>query len=240
MPLSPRLWGAGRRVLIAGGLLVTYIVFAAASMRIALRSRDVIVPSLGGKTVNDASAALISSGLNLKVEDARRPDPTVPAGQILSQDPAAGTRTRRERSVKVWVSSGPHVKQIPLLVGESERSAQLRAQQDGLTLLPEAEIRSADYPVGAVIAQNPPQKTTADQVALLVNRGERSTTYVMPDLIGVNGDRAADVLRASGFRVSVVGDHPYPGVPAGIVLRQSPQGGFQVSPGDAISLEVSR
>jgi len=37
-----------------------------------------------------------------------------------------------------------------------------------------------------------------------------------------------------------VGDHPYPGVPAGIVLRQSPQGGFQVAPGDPISLEVSR
>jgi beta-lactam-binding protein with PASTA domain len=240
MALSPRLWGAGRRLLIAGGLLVTYVVFAAASMRVALRSRDVIVPSLSGKTVNDASAVLINSGLNLKVEDARRSDPTVPAGRVISQDPSAGTRTRRQRSVKVWVSAGPRVKQVPLLVGESERTAQLRAQQDGLTLLPEAEIRSADYPVGAVIAQNPPQKTNADQVALLVNRGERSTTYVMPDLIGVNGDRAADVMRASGFRVSVVGDHPYPGVPAGIVLRQSPQGGFQVSPGEAISLEVSR
>ncbi|HTL43139.1 MAG TPA: PASTA domain-containing protein [Vicinamibacterales bacterium] len=240
MALSPRLWGAGRRLLIAGGLLVTYLVFAAASMRVALRSRDVIVPSLSGKTVNDASAVLLNSGLNLKVEDARRPDPTVPAGRVISQDPSAGTRTRRQRSVKVWVSAGPRVKQVPLLVGESERTAQLRAQQDGLTLLPESEIRSADYPVGAVIAQNPPQKTNADQVALLVNRGERSTTYVMPDLIGVNGDRAADVLRASGFRVSVVGDHPYPGVPAGIVLRQSPQGGFQVSPGEAISLEVSR
>lgn len=240
MALSPRLWGAGRRLLIAGGLLVTYVVFAAASMRIALRSRDVVVPSLNGKTVNDASAMLTNSGLNLKVEEARRPDPVVPAGRIINQDPEAGTRTRRERSVKVWVSSGARVKQIPLLVGESERTAQLRAQQDGLTLLPQAEIRSADYPVGAVIAQNPPQKTNAEQVALLVNRGERSTTYVMPDLIGVNGDRAADVLRTSGFRVSVVGDHPYPGVPAGIVLRQSPQGGFQVSPGDAISLEVSR
>jgi eukaryotic-like serine/threonine-protein kinase len=240
MALSRRVWGAGKRVLIAGGLLLTYIVFAAASMRIALRSRDAIVPSLSGKTVNDASAVLTSSGLNLKVEEARRPDPVVPAGRIITQDPAAGTRTRRQRSVKVWVSAGPRVTQVPLLVGESERTAQLRAQQDGLTLLPEAEIRSADYPVGAVIAQNPPQKTNGDQVALLVNRGERSTTYVMPDLIGVNGDRAADVLRSSGFRVSVVGDHPYPGVPAGIVLRQSPQGGYQVSPGDAISLEVSR
>ena len=67
-------------------------------------------------------------------------------------------------------------------------------------------------------------------MSLLVNRGERGATYVMPDLIGVNGDRAADLLRSRGFRVSVVGDHPYPGVPAGIVLRQSPQGGFQIAP----------
>jgi beta-lactam-binding protein with PASTA domain len=77
-------------------------------------------------------------------------------------------------------------------------------------------------------------------VSLLVNRGERSATYVMPDLIGVNGDRAADVLRSRGFRASVVGDHPYPGVPAGIVLRQNPQAGFQIAPGEPISLEVSR
>src|SRR5438093_51809 len=78
------------------------------------------------------------------------------------------------------------------------------------------------------------------QVALLVNRGERGSSYVMPDLIGVNGDRAADVLRNHGFRVAVVGSQPYPGVAAGIVIRQSPQAGFQIAPGEPISLEVSR
>jgi beta-lactam-binding protein with PASTA domain len=62
----------------------------------------------------------------------------------------------------------------------------------------------------------------------------------MPDLIGVNGARAAEALRADGFRVAVVGQNPYPGVPAGIVIRQSPQAGFQVTPGDTVSLEVSR
>jgi beta-lactam-binding protein with PASTA domain len=77
-------------------------------------------------------------------------------------------------------------------------------------------------------------------VALLVNRGERDASYVMPDLIGVDGERAAELLRAKGFRVAVVGDHPYPGVPAGVVLRQNPQAGFQIAPGEAISLEVSR
>ena len=240
MALSTRMWGAGKRLFIAGALLLTYLLFAAASMRLAIKTRDVVVPSLAGKTVNQASTILAESGLNLKVEENRRMDPAIPAGQVISQDPQPGVRTRRERSVKVWVSAGPRSNTVPPLLGESERTAQLRLQQDGLQLASSAEIRSADYPAGTVVAQNPPPKSSGGTVALLVNRGERGATYVMPDLIGVNGDRAADLLRTRGFRVSLVGDHPYPGVPAGIVLRQSPQGGFQVAPGEPISLEVSR
>jgi beta-lactam-binding protein with PASTA domain len=49
-----------------------------------------------------------------------------------------------------------------------------------------------------------------------------------------------DLLRARGFRVSIVGEIPYPGIPSGIVLRQSPTSGFQIAAGEPISLEVSR
>jgi eukaryotic-like serine/threonine-protein kinase len=234
------MWSAGKLLLLGGALLLTYILFAVATMRVALRSRDVTVPTLIGKTVNDATVALTQAGLNLKVEEGRRPDPKVAAGQILSQEPQPGISTRRERSVKVWVSSGPRATIVPPLIGESERTAQLRLQQDGFELAALSEVRTGEYPSDAVIAQTPPPKSNAARVALLVNRGERGATYVMPDLIGVNGDRAADVLRAHAFRVAVVGDHPYPGVPGGIVLRQSPQAGFQIAPGEPISLEVSR
>src|SRR5215471_13065707 len=240
MALSTRVWGAGKRLLIAGGLVLTYFLFAAASMRLALRTRDVVVPTLGGKTVPEAGAALAAAGLNLRVEEARRGDSALPAGQIVSQDPQAGVKTRRERSVKVWVSAGPRSSTVPALLGESERAAEMRARQDGLQVASIAEVRSADYTPDTIIAQTPPPKTSGARVALLLNRRENSGTYVMPDLIGVNGDRAADLLRSRGFRVSVVGDHPYPGVPAGIVLRQSPQGGFQIGLSDPISLEVSR
>ncbi|MBW8713153.1 MAG: PASTA domain-containing protein [Acidobacteria bacterium] len=240
MALTGRVWGAGKLLLLGGALFLTYVLFTAAAMRVALKSREVVVPSLAGKTVNDATAVLSQSGLNLRVEEARRPDPKVPAGQILSQDPEAGARTRRERSVKVWVSAGPRSTIVPTLLGDSDRAARLRLQQDGLELAGISEIRSGEYPPDAVIAQNPEPKSSAPKVAVLVNRAERGATYVMPDLIGVNGDRAADLLRARAFRVAVVGDHPYPGVPAGIVLRQNPQAGFQIAPGEPISLEVSR
>jgi serine/threonine-protein kinase len=240
MALRTRVWGAGKLLLVGGALLLTYGLFAVAGMRIALKTREVAVPALGGKTVNEATAVLSEVGLNLRVEEGRRVDPKVPAGQILSQEPQAGIRTRRERSVKVWISAGPRSTIVPALLGESERAARLRVQQEGLEMAALAEIRSAEYPAGTVVAQMPSPQSTSTRVALLVNRGERGSTYVMPDLIGVNGDRAADLLRTRGFRVAVVGEHPYPGVPSGIVLRQNPQAGFQIAPGEAISLEVSR
>jgi serine/threonine-protein kinase len=240
MALKTRVWSAGKLLLLGGALVLTYVLFTAAAMRVALKTREVVVPPLAGKTVNDATALLSTVGLNLKVEEVRRVDPKIAAGLILTQDPQAGAGSRRQRSVKVWVSSGPRAMIVPPLLGESERTAQLRMQQDGLELAALSEIRSAEYPSDAVIAQTPAAKSRAPRVALLVNRGERGATYVMPDLIGVNGDRSADLLRVRGFRVAVVGDHPYPGVPSGIILRQNPQAGFQIAPGEPISLEVSR
>lgn len=240
MALTTRVWSAGKLLLLGTALLLTYLLFAAAAMRVALKTREVVVPALAGRSVNEATALLADAGLNLKVEEGKRVDPKVPAGQILAQEPQAGIRTRRERSVKVWVSAGPRTTVVPALIGESERTAELRVKQEGLEFTGFAEIRSADYPAGAIVAQTPAARASSPRVALLVNRGERGATYVMPDLIGVNADRAADLLRMRAFRVAVVGEHPYPGIPSGIVIRQNPQAGFQVAPGDPISLEVSR
>src|SRR6476619_6039547 len=107
MALRRRVWGAGKLLLLGGALLLTYVLFAAAAMRIALRTREVVVPTLVGKTVNEASAVLLVAGLNLKVEEGRRCDANAPAGQVVAQEPQPGIRTRRERSVKAWVSAGP-------------------------------------------------------------------------------------------------------------------------------------
>ena len=240
MALKTRVWGAGKILLLTGALAVTFLVFAFGSMRLALKTREVDVPDLTNRSANEATAIANGMGLAVRVDDTRRPDPKVAAGRVLAQDPAAGSVSRSQRSIRVWLSSGVRAAIVPPLVGETERAAGLRVAQDGLTLDGVAEIRSPDYPPDVVVAQMPPAKTATDQVSLLVNRGEHGASYVMPDLIGVNGDRAGEILRGHGFRVAVVASNPYPGVAAGIVLRQSPQGGFRIAPGEPISLEVSR
>ncbi len=240
MLFKTRVWSAGKLVLLALALLGTYAVFAAVSVRVALKTREVQVPDLTARTINEATQIAADSGLTVKVDDIRRPDPKVATGRVLMQEPPPGSTARRQRTVRVWLSAGARAATAPALTGETERSAELRLAQAGLPLAGVSEIRSQDYASDVVVAQEPPPSAGASQVALLVNRGDRGATYVMPDLIGVNGDRAADMLRARGFRVAVVGSNPYPGVAAGVVLRQNPQGGFQVSPGEPISLEVSR
>jgi beta-lactam-binding protein with PASTA domain len=240
MALRTRVWGAGKLLLLSGALLATYVLFAAASMRVAFRAREVQVPDLVNRTAHDATAVAASQGLTVRVDDARRADQKIEVGRVVIQDPPAGSTARRQRSVRVWLSAGFRAATVPLLTGESERSAQMRLTQDGLQLGGLSEIRSQTYPSDVVVAQDPAADGPAAHVALLVNRGELGTSYVMPDLIGVNGDRAAEIFRDQGFRVAIVGSMPYPGVAAGIVLRQSPQAGFQVAPGEPISLEVSR
>jgi beta-lactam-binding protein with PASTA domain len=240
MRVSPRIWGAGRVVLLVGGLLATFGVFFLASTRVAIHAREVVVPDLRGRSMSEASAALGRLGLTFKVEPQRRADLKVPADHVLSQDPDPGTVLRRQRSVRVYISDGVRRPVVPAVVGENERSAQLHLSQAQITVISVTAIRSDAYPESTVIAQDPPAAGQTPSVSLLVNRGNPAVTYVMPDLIGTVGARAAEVLRRQGFVVAFSGDSPYPGVPAGIVIRQTPQAGFQIAASDIISIEVSR
>jgi beta-lactam-binding protein with PASTA domain len=240
MALSARVWTAGKVMLLVGALATTFVVFAIAAARVAVRARDVTVPSLIGRTLAEATATTSSLELQLNVEQVRRSDPQIPADHVLGQEPPAGTSSRRQRSIRVWLSSGPRIARAPNLVGESQRAAEIRIVQDGLQPGPVAEIRSSLYTPDVVVAQDPSPGVQTGEVRLLVNRGEDRASYVMPDLIGVNGDRAADVLRGQGFRVSITAQAASSGLPPGVVTRQSPAAGYQVHPGDAISIEVSR
>ncbi len=235
-----RIWTAGKLFLLCGALAATYGIFAAASMRLALKAREVQVPDLTSRTASEATAIASDLGLTLRVDEARRLDAKVASGRVLGQEPAPGSIARRQRSIRVWLSGGQRAAKIPGLTGEPERMAQLRLAQDGLAVGVLSEIRSQAYASDVVVAQNPPPGGSGASVSILVNRTDPGTNYVMPDLIGVNGDRTAAILRGHGFRVAVVSSAPYAGIPAGVVLRQSPQAGFQIPPGEPISLEVSR
>jgi len=239
MPFGGRVYSLGKLLLLCAALVGTFLLFAGVAMRVALRAREVQVPQLDGRTVADAARTLTAVGLSIKVDEVRRPDTKVPQGRVLQQEPPAGAAARRQRTIRVWLSAGPRATTVADLVGQSERTARLRLEQDGVTVSV-TELHAANYPTGVVVAQDPPASVDSPRVTLLVNRGSEAIGYVMPDLLGLEGRRTADALRGLGFRVSLALSQAPTSGSTGTVVKQIPAAGFQVSPGDAISLEVSR
>ena len=174
MPISARVWTAGKLLLLVGALATTFVVFAILAARVAVRARDVTVPDLVGRPVGEATALAASLELHLNVEGQRRPDLKVPSGHVLGQEPPPGSQARRQRSIRVWLSSGPRIARAPALVGESQRAAEIRLVQEGLVGGSVAEIRSDLYPPDVVVAQDPAPGTETADVRLLVNRDDDS------------------------------------------------------------------
>jgi serine/threonine-protein kinase len=239
MPFA-RVRKLGRLLALIAALAVTFLTSFLVSMRVALRAREVSVPSLTGVTVNDATATLGDVGLTLRVDGNGRPDARIPAGRIMQQDPPPGTRARTQRPVRVWVSTGPRAMAIPRMVGEPERTARIRLEQSDIAIAVLTEVRSAVYAADTVIAQSPEANAAGTRIKLLVSRGEPPVAYVMPDVTGTEGEDAADGLRQQGLRVATVATVAVPDVAPGTILHQEPAAGARVAITDIVSLEVSR
>jgi beta-lactam-binding protein with PASTA domain len=233
-------WSVGRLLLLAAALGGTFLLFFGVALRVALRAREVQVPALVGKTGNEATQAVGALGLAIRIDPTRRTDAKIAANHIMQQDPPAGSAARAQRSIRVWLSAGPATTIVPELIGQTERTARLRLEQDGVELGSVSEFRSTDYAADSVVSQDPPPDAKAPRVSLLLNRGEQATTFVMPDVIGMDGARVEEALRTRGFRATITGSQPYPGVPPGTVVDQQPKGGFRVSGSEPISLKVSQ
>jgi eukaryotic-like serine/threonine-protein kinase len=228
--------------LLAVALVVTAGLSALTTMRVLLRTQEVVVPSLVGKSLPEAGALAARGRLALRVEG-RRNDPKLGRDLIVEQEPAAGAAIKRQRSIRVWVSLGPRRLNVPGVEGESVRSGRLLLDQAQVPVGRVIEVNDAAEE-GTILQQHPPMGETdtlaAEGATLLVSRGLGNREYVMPDLIGRPALGVLESLRNAGLKVTDVRYRAYPGAAPGLILRQAPLAGYRVSPQTSISLDVSQ
>jgi beta-lactam-binding protein with PASTA domain len=234
------MWSIGRLLVLAAALGATFGIFFLAGLRVTTRAREVSVPDLKGKSSAEARAVLGSIGLTLRIDETRKPDKTMAADHVLEQDPVPGLVVRRQRPVRVRLSDGQREPVLPTVTDLPERSADMTLTSSQVSVGYRAEVRTADYSPGVVVAQDPAAGRRASSVNLVINRGETSAGFITPDLIGTMAIRAADVLRRQNFRVAITSESMYPGIPPGVVIRQIPQPGYRIQAFETITIEVSR
>ncbi len=229
---------------IGGGIL---LVLAAAlsfflTVRIERRSTQVVVPDLAGMSQEDAIRAATPGRLVVEVADLRH-DPRIPSGRVIQQDPPAGASVRRGRKVRIVLSLGGQVLEVPDLVGQPERKVEIELRQDGLAAGDAATVPSRAAAAGTVIAQVPPPDSPAvpgTRVYRLVSAGPEPPRWVMPDLIGRPLQRAEEWIERGGFRKGAVRRLDSTGRSPGTVVGQLPPAGYPVRGQDVVELTVAR
>lgn len=222
-------------------LLSVAMLSAVTAMRFAIHGREVQVPKLIGLPLAQAEQAAGAQGLAVLVED-RFYSATVAEGAVVTQLPEEKVRVRRGGRVRVGLSLGPLRAQVPMVVGESQRAAEINIQRRGLALGTVATTRIPEQPAGEIIAQSPLPSAagvSAPKINILVNSPEAKEEYVTPTLTGRRLADVAERITRAGFELEVItpgkGAKPAPGA---VITRQAPLPGRKLRLGEKIVVEV--
>jgi len=197
-----------------------------------------------GKPEPQARIALEAAGFGVTETSAKNDQ--VPAGNVISVDPAEGTSIDVQKGNKgaatLVVSGGANTVKVPGVVGSKVDQAINTLKAAGFTNIVPVDAPSDDPSVqpGEVTKQNPAEGSDAakdQQITLTVSSGK--TKVGVPDVSGRSPAEAGGILGNAGLAVGKTQNEASATVPSGQVTRTDPAAGVQVDKGAGVTVFVS-
>ncbi|SDM03216.1 serine/threonine protein kinase [Corynebacterium mycetoides] len=186
------------------------------------------VPDVTGVSPQEASQILADASLELHPEIRREFSDSVPAGMIISQNPAAGAQLSKGSQVSIVVSQGREKVQVPSLVGMNVGQATATLNSLGLEAAPTfVDSRRPADEVLAVAGEN----TEVDKGTTVELRVSNGMLMPMIDIARMTPAEAERALRAAGWNGRLVAG---PTVPTGALVDQGLIGHQSVPVGEDI------
>lgn len=226
------------------GLILLFVITLGLTVGIsnARRPKEVAIPNLVGKTVDEAKQILTENKLNY-VEDSSEYNTTYPAGQIISQTPnfVDGRKIKQNTDVKVVVSLGTETTTVPKLKGLTKDEAEDAAKSSKIKLEFVDEI-SKTVEAGVIIKQEKDEGETVnagDTVKVYVSIGTGIKQVAVVSVLYKDEETAKQTLQDLGLTVNVeYGEDKTRG--NGVVLKQNIESGKTVDEGSTITITVNK
>ena len=222
-----------RRGWVALILVLLLTTVAAATGWYLTEGRFTSTPALTTLTRGEAAAAAQRADLDVDFSDGY--SETVPVGEVVSTEPAAGARLRKGSRVAAVVSRGPERFAMPTVVGLTQDAASAVLRDGHLKVGKVTTSWSDTVAKGVVLDAG--QDTGASlkrdtAVALTVSGGPRPVK--LADWTGKDADKAVAALKKAGLAVTVTTANSDE-VGAGDVVSQDPPKGA-LAKGDEVAL----
>ena len=227
------------------GLILLFAITIGLTIGIsnATRPKDVEIPNLVGKTVDEAKDILKQNKLNY-VEESQEYNTEVPEGQIISQNPpyVQGRRIKENTSIKVVVSKGTETTTVPKLKGLTKEEAQDAADKAKIKLDFQEET-SKTVEAGVIIKQEKAEGETVnagDTIKVYISIGTGIKQVKVVSVVGQDEETAKQTLQDLGLVIEKVNYSKDKTQSNGVVLEQSVSAGTTVDEGSKITLTVNK
>jgi len=220
----------GLLLLLAGGLFLLAHELGLGSSSGA----QVAVPTVIGKTQDEATTALKAAGFDVKVQSTQN---DAPAGQVFDQNPKPDAKAHKNDTVTISVSTGPPQVAVPSEVGKNIDDATADLEQLGLTVASHGQ--ASDQTQGQVLAQDPqPGTQVAKNSTVTLAFSSGTGQVVVPNVVGQDAGSAGNILGQAGFKVSTK-TQASDTVQAGVVISTNPAAGAKAAKNSTVTMVVS-
>jgi beta-lactam-binding protein with PASTA domain/predicted Ser/Thr protein kinase len=195
------------------------------------------VPATAGLTEAEASSKLKAAGFDVRTSSVHSSE--VEAGLVSHSEPPAGETATHGSAVTLFVSAGPKLVKVPVVVG-SQRALAVQ-QIRGRGLLPSVSEEESGSPAGEVISQSPSAGSEVEprsSVGIVVSAGKRQAK--VPNVIGKLRAEAVQALREAGLDPTVEEEETEVAGQVGRAVDQFPPPGSELEPGAAVTVVVGK
>ena len=194
-----------KHILIFGFLCCfTILIFNSAIMPFYIRkSHSIPLMNLKNKPVSKAIKILESEGFKGIVKDTILTNSILP-NLIMEQYPKPYSRVKKGRTIRLTISQPERLIDVPYLIGQSKRNAELSLQQVGL-LIDTVYFEYHPYKKqGTIIWQSPKGGDIlrkGNGVHVSVSKGKPPNFFVVPNVINLLKSEAEIKLKESGLSI---------------------------------------
>ncbi|MFM9611561.1 Stk1 family PASTA domain-containing Ser/Thr kinase [Streptomyces sp. V2] len=191
----------------------------------------VAVPSVLGKSTDEATQILERDGFNVKTVTQ---ESTEEAGTVLAQDPKLGAEVEKGSTITLTVAKAVAKETVPDVTGLSCDDAKKRIEQNNLTAGTCSNVQVQDQNQnGKVVSTNPQIGAQVDKdTTININVGQ-GQTQVPSNLVGLTLKEAKEALQNAGLQV---GNIQGPQDDDSRVFGSNPSPGQTVQPGQTVNL----
>ena len=230
---------------IAGIVFLYFLVFFLATyftVSLLVKGDEINAPDLIGKSLTEAYAIAAKKGIFLKKVIGDFGAAYVP-NTVVNQFPVPDSGVKEKSVLKIFVASEVGQTVVPELTARSQKECESLLKKSKLKKGHVAFISSLDVPLDNILSQSAPagsRMAAGSAIDLLISKGGESLSFVMPDLIGKQADKVLVFFETQGLKISKIEEVAYFGLKPGIILKQFPSPGFEISSKNLIGIQVSK